>query len=220
MDTEKRNILISHQFYTAGGETPKTSDSETISVGGLDQVDISCLAPFSYVALGHIHRPQSMGRESIRYCGSMLKYSVSEWEQEKSVTEVILEAPGQEPVIQLHPLHPLREICVIRGRLEEILEANKDSICEDYVSIVLTDEEELYQPKEQLERIFTHILEVRTERNWKLAKEWEDGQEEETQTDPKLVFEQFFSQIQGRQLLEEEADVLEEVFAKVREDEE
>lgn len=79
VDTEKRNILISHQFYTAGGETPKTSDSETISVGGLDQVDISCLAPFSYVALGHIHRPQSMGRESIRYCGSMLKYSVSEW---------------------------------------------------------------------------------------------------------------------------------------------
>lgn len=57
-------------------------------------MDISCLAPFSYVALGHIHRPQSMGRESIRYCGSMLKYSVSEWEQEKSVTEVILEAPG------------------------------------------------------------------------------------------------------------------------------
>ena len=219
VDTEKRNILISHQFYTAGGETPKTSDSETISVGGLDQVDISCLAPFSYVALGHIHRPQSMGRESIRYCGSMLKYSVSEWEQEKSVTEVILEAPGQEPVIQLHPLHPLREICVIRGRLEEILEANKDSICEDYVSIVLTDEEELYQPKEQLERIFTHILEVRTERNWKLVQEWEDGQAEDTQTDPKLVFEQFFSQIQGRKLQEEEAAVLEEVFAKIREEE-
>ena len=220
VDREKRNVLISHQFYTAGGETPKTSDSETISVGGLDQVDISCLAPFSYVALGHIHRPQSMGRESIRYCGSMLKYSVSEWEQEKSVTEVILEAPGQEPVIQLHPLHPLREICVIRGKLEEILEANKDRICEDYVSIVLTDEQELYQPKEQLERIFTHILEVRTERNWKLAKEWEDEQEEDTQTDPKLVFEQFFSQIQGRKLQEEEAAVLEEVFAKIREEEE
>lgn len=219
IDTARRNILISHQFYTAGGEIPKTSDSETITVGGLDQVDTACLAPFSYVALGHIHRPQSMERENIRYCGSMLKYSVSEWAQEKSVTEVILEAPGQEPVIRLHPLKPLREVCVIRGTLEEILEANKDRVSEDYVSIVLTDEQELYQPKEQLERIFTHILEVRTERNWKLAKEWEDGQEEETQTDPKLVFEQFFSQIQGRQLLEEEAEVLEEVFAKVREDE-
>ncbi|MFR7376164.1 MAG: exonuclease SbcCD subunit D C-terminal domain-containing protein [Oliverpabstia sp.] len=56
--------------------------------------------------------------------------------------------------------------------MEEILEANKDRICEDYVSIVLTDEEELYQPKEQLERIFTHILEVRTERNRKLVQEW------------------------------------------------
>ena len=65
-------------------------------------------------------------------------------------------------------------------------------ICEDYVSIVLTDEEELYQPKEQLERIFTHILEVRTERNRKLVQEWEDGQAEDTQTDPKLVFEQVF----------------------------
>ena len=134
---------------------------------------------------------------SLTSVGSMLKYSVSEWAQEKSVTEVILEAPGQEPVIRLHPLKPLREVCVIRGTLEEILEANKDRVSEDYVSIVLTDEQELYQPKEQLERIFTHILEVRTERNWKLAKEWEDGQEEETQTDPKLVFEQFFSQIQG-----------------------
>ena len=85
--------------------------------------------------------------------------------------------------------------------------------------IVLTDEEELYQPKEQLERIFTHILEVRTERNRKLVQEWEDGQAEDTQTDPKLVFEQFFSQIQGRKLQEEEAAVLEEVFAKIREEE-
>ena len=85
--------------------------------------------------------------------------------------------------------------------------------------IVLTDEEELYQPKEQLERIFTHILEVRTERNRKLAQEWEDGQAKDTQSDPKLVFEQFFSQIQGRKLQEEEAAVLEEVFAKIREEE-
>ena len=89
----------------------------------------------------------------------------------------------------------------------------------DDSDIVLTDEEELYQPKEQLERIFTHILEVRTERNWKLVQEWEDGQAEDTQTDPKLVFEQFFSQIQGRKLQEEEAAVLEEVFAKIREEE-
>ena len=78
---------------------------------------------------------------------------------------------------------------------------------------------ELYQPKEQLERIFTHILEVRTERNRKLAQEWEDGQAKDTQSDPKLVFEQFFSQIQGRKLQEEEAAVLEEVFAKIREEE-
>ena len=89
----------------------------------------------------------------------------------------------------------------------------------DDSDIVLTDEEELYQPKEQLERIFTHILEVRTERNRKLVQEWEDGQAEDTQSDPKLVFEQFFSQIQGRKLQEEEAAVLEEVFAKIREEE-
>ena len=215
VDENERNVLLAHQFVTGA----KRCEAEELQVGDLDQIPVELFERFDYVALGHIHRPQSMGRESIRYCGSMLKYSVSEWEQEKSVTEVILEAPGQEPVIQLHPLHPLREICVIRGRLEEILEANKDSICEDYVSIVLTDEEELYQPKEQLERIFTHILEVRTERNRKLVQEWEDGQAEDTQSDPKLVFEQFFSQIQGRKLQEEEAAVLEEVFAKIREEE-
>lgn len=216
-DPAKRNVLLSHQFYTAQGQEPKISDSETVVVGGLDQVDTSCLEPFSYVALGHIHRPQCMGKEWIRYCGSLLSYSVSEWQQEKSVTEIILEEPEKEPMIYIHPLHPLRKIRVIQGNLEEILEGNKGEICEDYVSINLTDDQEVYQPKERLETIFSRILEVRMERNWELVREWEEEEGEDV-TDPRQVFEQFFRQIQGRELLEEEEILLEEIFEKAEEE--
>ena len=162
--------------------------------------------------------------ENIAKFGEKLKQLVAHGKKNKSILELQeindffsdmeLDAEQMEKVYEYLEANHI-DVLRVSGDGDGIEEL--DDV--DDSDIVLTDEEELYQPKEQLERIFTHILEVRTERNWKLAKEWEDGQEEETQTDPKLVFEQFFSQIQGRQLLEEEAEVLEEVFAKVREDE-
>ena len=162
--------------------------------------------------------------ENIAKFGEKLKQLVAHGKKNKSILELQeindffsdmeLDAEQMEKVYEYLEANHI-DVLRVSGDGDGIEEL--DDV--DDSDIVLTDEEELYQPKEQLERIFTHILEVRTERNRKLVQEWEDGQAEDTQTDPKLVFEQFFSQIQGRKLQEEEAAVLEEVFAKIREEE-
>lgn len=214
IDTEKRNVLVSHQFYVSGGCMPEKSDSETITVGGLDQIDTACLQPFDYVALGHIHRPQSIGEQRFRYCGTPLKYSVSEWNQEKSVTEVELTGKGTNPVINLLRLNPMRDVKVIRGKLEEILEAAGGIVCDDYVSITLTDEQEPYQPKERLASVFTHILEVRMDNSMTRRLEWE--MEADTSTDdPQELFAAFFETMQGRKMLPEEEVLVKEVLEEV-----
>lgn len=223
LDTEKRNVILSHQFYIAGGVGPKQSDSETIVVGGLDQLDIKCLDGFEYAALGHIHRPQLMGKPSVRYCGTPLKYSVSEWNQEKSLTEVELREKGSQPIITQIPLHPLRDVKIIRGKLESIIceaekgKSSEEKICQDYVSVVLTDEQDPYQPKERLEAIFPQILEVRMDNSRTNSQEWME-KEKDTVTDPREVFQRFFQQMQGRQMDEEEQQILEDVFARVEEE--
>ena len=112
IDPQKRNVLVAHQFVTNNGREPERSDSETLSVGALDQVDVSLFDGFDYVALGHIHGPQKIGRETVRYCGSPLKYSFSEWRHKKSVTIVELKEKGIVLLeqIPLQPIHDLREI--------------------------------------------------------------------------------------------------------------
>lgn len=214
IDRERRNVIVTHQFYTAAGEKPRQSESETIVVGGLDQVDTGCLEAFEYAALGHIHRPQSMGRPTVRYCGTPLKYSVSEWNQEKTLTEAELREKGSQPVITLHPLHPLRDVKVLRGKLEDILGESRE-VCQDYVSVILTDEQEPYQPKERLEAVFPRILEVRMENSRTKGQEWME-EEGETVTDPIEVFRRFFLQMQGRELDEEEEQIIGEVFEGIQ----
>lgn len=216
-DPAKRHVLLAHQFFMSRGVNPIRSDSETLMVGGLDQVDTDCLAGFDYVALGHIHRPQSVGDPWIRYCGTPLKYSVSEWNQEKSLTEVDLGAKKDRPQIRQIPLKPLRDVKLIRGQLSDILRENEGTICEDYVSILLTDERELYQPKERLESIFPHILEVRMERTGLEGLEPEEEALEKAGS-PQEIFVDFFRQMQGRWPDEEECEILEAALQKAGEE--
>ena len=111
IDPARRCVILSHQFYTAGGKEPATCDSEIHYVGGVENVDAGVLAPFDYAALGHIHRAQHIGAEKYRYCGTPFPYSISEAGEEKSVTVVELGEKGQPPVIRQIPLPPVR-----RGR--------------------------------------------------------------------------------------------------------
>ncbi|MBN2221992.1 MAG: exonuclease SbcCD subunit D, partial [Vallitaleaceae bacterium] len=159
IDYDRRNVLLSHQFYINGNHEPETCESELsyISVGGVDSVDISVVDKFDYVALGHIHGAQIVGKNHIRYCGTPLKYSVSEEKHEKAIAMVTLGDKGSEITFESIPLRSIRDVRSEKGRLHEILERATEANRHDYVSITLTDEEELYQPKDKLEEVYDHI---------------------------------------------------------------
>ncbi|MEG0503609.1 MAG: exonuclease SbcCD subunit D, partial [Raoultibacter sp.] len=141
LETSQRNVLIAHQFVTSGTAEPERSDSE-LSVGGLDNVDASVFADFDYVALGHIHRPQRIGRDEVRYAGSLLKYSFSEIKYPKSATLVEL-GPKGTISITLLPLEPLHDMREIKGPLASLLadDVVTASKSDDYLHVVLTDED-------------------------------------------------------------------------------
>lgn len=196
LDFSQRNVLVSHQFYTGNGQTPDTCDSEMIRVGGLDNVDISAVEDFDYVALGHIHREQQIGKAYIRYCGTPLKYSVSEVNHQKGLMVVTLKEKGTDAVWEKLPLHPLRDVKKLTGRLEEILKLGREGESENYVSVTLTDEEELYKPREQLQLVYPWLLEVHIDN--KRTGRLLEGMEEEIQIrSPIEMFADFYREVHG-----------------------
>lgn len=219
IDYGQRNVLVSHQFYVGNGEIPATCDSENISVGGIDQVDIACVKSFDYVALGHLHGAQRVSFEHIRYSGTLLKYSVSEAGQEKSLHVVTLGEKESEVRIEKLPLHSLRDVRKLKGNLADIIEEAKPENKDDYVSITLTDEVDPYKPKEQLEKVYTHILEIRMD-NTRTRQKLEGFQEEIRMADPMALFAEFYKEIQGRELSEDEKDIMAEVYQEMQEKEE
>ena len=213
---DKRNVLVSHQFYVGEkAESPETCDSEVFSVGGIDNVDIGSVKEFDYVALGHLHGAQSIGKPEIRYCGTLLKYSVSESTQNKSLTVVTLKAKGEKPEIENYPLHPLRDVRKKKGTLDEIIKEFRETEKDDYISITLTDEIDPYKPKEQLERIFSHILEIRVD-NQRTRTKLKEMDEELVMKDPFTSFAEFYKEMQGREMNGEEETIMKEIFDKAK----
>lgn len=204
--TERRNVLVSHQFYTSAGKEPLTCESETHFVGGIENVDVSALQPFDYAALGHIHRKQEIGGANYRYCGTPLAYSVSEAGDTKSVTVVELKAKGEPPLVRELPLMPLRGVRKLTGPLAQIIEETNGAVQHDFVSITLTDEVEAYQPRERLETCFDHILEIRID-NARTKKLLDFEEEDAELLDPYQAFCMFFAEMNGREMTETE-DVL------------
>ncbi len=155
IDPARRNILVTHQFVTGA----ERSDSEDVSVGGADGVDAAVFDPFDYVALGHLHGPQRVGRDTLRYCGSPLKYSFSEKDQKKSVTVVELGAKGSVNV-RTAPLTPLREMREIRGSYDELtLRKNyENTAADDYLRVILTDEEDVPDAMRRLRTVYPNIM--------------------------------------------------------------
>lgn len=217
IDDTRRNVILSHQFYVAGDREPMLSDSELHTVGGLDQVDISALSPFDYAALGHIHRSQKMGKESIRYCGTLLPYSISEAEDEKSLTVVTLGKKGTKPIIDRIPLIPLRKVRKLRGTLLEVLEAAGDIPQEDYVSITLTDDIDPYYPKERLEELYQRILEIRID-NERTRKVMDFAETTVESVEPGEAFQYFFEEMNGREMTQEEYHKIQEIILKCQEE--
>ena len=213
---DKRNVLVSHQFYVGEkAESPETCDSEVFSVGGIDNVDIGSVKEFDYVALGHLHGAQCIGKPEIRYCGTLLKYSVSESTQNKSLTVVTLKAKGEKPEIENYPLHPLRDVRKKKGTLDEIIKEAQETEKDDYISITLTDEIDPYKPKEQLERIFSQILEIRVD-NQRTRTKLKEMDEELVMKDPFTSFAEFYKEMQGREMNGEEETIMKEIFDKAK----
>lgn len=232
IDPGRRNVILSHQFYTAGQSEPETCDSEVAvaMAGGLDKIDISVLDAFDYAALGHLHGSQKVGRMSARYCGTPYKYSVSEEHHHKSVTVVELGEKGEEPQLRFLPLFGLQDVRRLRGTLEEVLEAAESAapspsagqpsvsgVCHDFVSVTITDEQEPYRIRERLEERYDHLLELRVDNARTRARMAESGTEDDPAPEPMEAFRQFYETVNHTPLPEEGERVMKSLIREIQE---
>ncbi len=159
IDLNERNIIMVHQFVTANGVEIERSDSEIISLGGIDNVDVLSFSDFDYVAMGHVHKAQKLLRDTARYAGSPLKYSFSEVFQKKSVPIINLHEKGNIE-IELVPLVPVREMRKIMGKLEQLIDKDivngEDS--NDYIQAILTNEDYVMDVIGKLRNVYPNIL--------------------------------------------------------------
>lgn len=214
IDTEKRNILVAHQFAVGA----VSCDSEEITVGGIDQIEVSVFRDFDYVALGHIHSPQNVGSDHIRYCGTPLKYSFSEAGQQKSVTVVELKEKGNLKVREI-PLKPKRDMRKLKGSYMEItsLSNYQDTNTEDYVQITLTDEEDIVDGMQKLRTIYPNLMRLeydnrRTRENQNVA-----GAETVQKKSELEYFEEFFELQNNQPMNKEQRKFSEELMQKLKE---
>ena len=214
-DVKTRNVLITHQFVTGAA----VCDSETVSVGGTDNVDAAVFDGFDYVALGHIHGPQSVGRQTLRYCGTPLKYSFSEANHKKSVTVVELRQKGSVAVRTV-PLTPLRELREIRGSYEELtLRANyQGSNTEDYLHVTLTDEEDVPNALDRLRTIYPNIMKLDYDNTRTRAAQWIPDQTEMEHKSELELFQDFYAQQNGKPMSREQSDYCSRLIEQLREE--
>ena len=217
IDFSQRNVLLSHQFYVSGEKQPETCDSEQvyISVGGIDSVDIAVVRQFDYVALGHLHGSQQIGERQIRYCGTPLKYSVSEEKHRKAVTMVTIGEKGEELSIEQFPLTTIQEVRREKGMLSEIISRATPENRHDFISITLTDEAELYKPKEQLEEHYDYILEVRVE-NSRTKAQLESHVGEASVLDPFEAFREFYQEMNNEPMSDEEEKLMMDIIDRAK----
>ncbi len=210
----RRNILITHQFVTGASR----SDSEDISVGGSDNVDASVFDAFDYVALGHIHGPQSIGRDTIRYCGTPLKYSFSEKDHEKSVTVLELGAKGEAEIrtVPLTPKHDMREI---KGTYEELtLKENYDGTdTDDYMHIILTDEEDVPDAMARLRVIYPNIMKLDYDNTRTRTASHIDGAQDAERKSEIELFAEFYEKQNGQPLSSEQMSFSAQLFENIKE---
>lgn len=213
IDCSQRNLLIAHQFVTNGTWMPDCCDSENPSVGGLDAVDCKVFHPFDYVALGHLHQAQKVGRETIRYAGSPLKYSFSEVRHKKSATIVEMREKGEIKLTAI-PLKPMHEMREIKGKLGDLIDPNHYTRANqtDYIRVILTDEEELYHPLDTLRNIYPNILRLDFE-NSRLEQQENTEMEIENETELEL-FEQFFQKQNQVELTSEQKEWIAKYLVK------
>lgn len=212
VDNKQRNILITHQFITGA----KRSESEDISVGGSDNIDANLFKDFDYVALGHLHSPQRMTRDSIRYCGTPLKYSFSEARDQKSVT--IIDFKKKDDLeISTVPLVPKRDMREIKGTYRQITEKSfyQDTNTEDYLHITLTDEEEIPEAIGKLRVIYPNIMKLNYDNTRTRKGIVITGTSKIDEKSPIELFEEFYEMQNNQPLNEEQKELIERLVEKI-----
>ena len=210
IDYSERNVIVSHQFYTNGQTQPSRTDSETISVGGIDNVDVSADKDFDYAALGHIHRGQKVGYDYVRYCGTMLKYSVSEREDNKALLMVDMKEKGKPAEIMELKLDALHDVRLIKGKFDEIVRQYSDKNTNDSGIVVLTDENEVNNARQTLIDIFPNLLSVSVDNsrtNREYVEEYDD-----VNVSLDELFAEFFRRMQGRDMSDDECRAMEDII--------
>lgn len=215
INTPERNILLAHQFVVNGTQQPERSESESLSVGGLGSVDVSAFDAFDYVALGHLHGPQRIGRDTVRYAGSPLKYSFSEARHEKSATLLELGVKG-EISIQQFPLTPLHDLREIKGPIAELLRIGQEETesAEDYIHATLTDEEEIYDAIGQLRQVYRNlmVLDFENSRSRQALFLQIAATDDAARKNPMDLFTTFYQIQNNNELIPEQVQVMERIF--------
>ncbi|WP_297133304.1 exonuclease SbcCD subunit D [uncultured Eubacterium sp.] len=215
IDETKRNVIVSHQFVTGA----MRSESEEVSVGGLDNVSVENYKAFDYVALGHIHRAQQMGRESARYAGTLLKYSFSEEKHNKSMTIVDLKEKGNIEIKEI-PVKPLHDLKTIKGKFSKITseEFYKELKKEDYYRAVLTDEDDILNAIGKLKSIYPNLMSMEYDNTRTRSYSVVDNVETVEAKSPLDYFEEFFEKQNGRKMSEKQRNYLLEILGEAREE--
>jgi len=215
INEQERNILLAHQFVVNGTQQPERSESESLSVGGLDNVDVSAFEAFDYVALGHLHRPQRIGRDTVRYAGSPLKYSFSEARHQKSATLLELGVKGELSIQQL-PLIPLHDLREIKGPIAELLRMGREEpeSAEDYIHATLTDEEEIYDAIGRLRQVYPNlmVLDFENSRIGQAVFSQIAASSDVAGKSPMDLFAAFYQMQNNNELTPEQVQVMERIF--------
>ena len=217
LEKTQRNILMTHHFVVSSGVAPQVSESEDrISIGGTDQVDVSCFEGFDYVALGHLHGPQSVGRKTVRYGGSPLKYSFSETFQKKSITVIEMKEKGNIQIENI-PLTPKYDMRKIKGRLRELIQqdvVNRENPM-DYLMVTLTDRETLIDPIFPLRNVYPNIMQLVFEKNISTqTKPSKKVSDIKSRTNIQL-FQSFYEEVTGEPMDEKREEIVRSVMDDV-----
>lgn len=212
---QRRNVLLTHQFVTGAA----ACESEEISIGGSDNVDASVFDIFDYVALGHIHGPQNIGSNRIRYCGTPLKYSFSESAHHKSVTVVNLGQKG-ELNLQLRPLTPKHDLRQIRGTFAQLTDKAfyRGTVTDDYLHILLTDEEDIPEAVGRLRLIYPNLMKLSYDNARTRTNQIVGSAEDVRRKSPLQLFEELYLRQNNQPLSPAQRSFMEELMESIWEE--
>lgn len=215
VDSNQRNIIVAHQFVTGA----EVCESEELSIGGQDNISASLFEPFDYTALGHIHGAQHIEKETIRYCGTPLKYSFSEVNHKKSVTIVELKEKGTVEITTV-PLIPKRDMRQIKGTYLEVTSKSfyQDSNTEDYLHITLTDEEDVPDAMGKLRAIYPNLMKLDYDNKRTRENQSIDHCGEMEEKSPLDLFQEFYVLQNNQEMTEEQNSFIKNLMEKIWEE--